>query len=122
MATGIFCTVAEVQRKTGVNASAVSNTEAYIDDFTAQAESYINVVSCYNWSDAYATLNVDVKGILKLAASNLAAIFVLNYDPSTMSSREYETRIDILTAFFNKAMQQIKEQAAIKFIKDPTAA
>ena len=70
---GIFATTAEVIRKCGVDASAVSATEAYINDFITQAESLINADVSFNFSDAYAGLDVDVKGILKLAASAKAA-------------------------------------------------
>ena len=94
---GIFATTAEVQRKVGANASATSNTEAYINDFMTQAESFINVATRYNWSDAYSGLNVDVKGILKEAASNLAAMYVIIYDMSGFTSRtEAETMLDVL--------------------------
>lgn len=116
--TGIFATTAEVQRKVGANASATSNVEAYINQFMTEAESYINVVSGYNWSDNYSALNVDVKGILKMAASNIAAVMVLNYDPSVVSAREFESRIDVMTFWFNKAMVQLKEPSVIKFMKD----
>ena len=97
MATGIFCSVAEVQRKAGANASATSNVETYIDDFTAQAESFINVATRKNWSDDYAALNDDVKSILKEAASNLAAMYVIQFDMSGFTSRtEAETMLDVL--------------------------
>jgi len=118
MATGIFCSVADVQKFVGANASTVSNTEAYIDVYTSCAESYINAVTGKNFSDTYASLNADKKGILKLAASCWTAIMVLNYDPTEMSAREFETRIDVLTMLFNKAMQQLKEPSVIKFVSD----
>lgn len=95
--TGIFATTAEVQRKIGANVSSTANAEAYINDFMTQAESEINVATGYNWSDGYAALNVDVKGLLKEAASNLAAMYVINYDLSGFSQmREAETRLDML--------------------------
>lgn len=94
---GIFATTAEVQRKAGIGASAVSNVEAYINDYMTQAESFINVLTGKNWSDAYTGLNVDKKGILKEAASNLAAIYVLQYDTSGITrQREAENRMNIL--------------------------
>ena len=95
--TGIFATTAEVQRKAGANASSTANVEAYINDFMTQAESFINTATTYNWSDAYATLNADVKGILKEIASNLAAMYVIQYDMSGFTSRsEAETMLDVL--------------------------
>jgi curli biogenesis system outer membrane secretion channel CsgG len=95
--TGIFATTAEVQRKAGANASATSKAEAYVNDYMTQVESFINVVTRYNWSDAYSTLNVDVKGILKEVASNLAAIYVIQFDMSGFTSRvEAEDMVNIL--------------------------
>lgn len=95
--TGIFATTAEVQRKAGANASATANSEAYINDFISQAESVINVMTRYNWSDNYASLNDDAKGILKEVASNLAAIYIIQYDMSGYTSRiEAEDMVNIL--------------------------
>ena|SRR3990167_8348208 len=103
--TGIFATTAEVQRKAGANASATSKAEAYVNDYMTQVESYINAVTRNNWSDVYTTLNVDVKGILKEAASNLAAIYVIEYDMSGFTTRsEAESMINIL---FSRAVDCI---------------
>lgn len=95
--TGIFATTAEVERKAGANASATSKAEAYVNDYMTQVESQINSLTRYNWSDAYTALNVDVKGILKEVASNLAAIYVIQYDMSGYTSRiEAEDMINVL--------------------------
>lgn len=107
--TGIFATTTEVQYKVGANASSTANVEAYINSFMTQAESIINALSQYNWSDVYSTLNVDVKGILKDAASNLAAIYVINYDMSGMQLREAETRLDILWNGFIRDIELLKD-------------
>ena len=95
--TGIFATTAEVERKAGANASATSSAEAYVNDYMTQVESEINVATRHNWSDAYSGLNVDTKGILKEVASNLAAIYVIQYDMSGFTSRvEAEDMINVL--------------------------
>jgi len=95
--SGIFCTTAEVERKAGAGASATSKAEAYTNDYVSQAESVINVVTRFNWSDAYSGLNADVKGLLKQVASDLAAIYVISYDLSGYTSRvEAEDMINIL--------------------------
>lgn len=85
--TGIFATTAEVQYKAGSGASATSKAEGYINSFMTQVESQINCVTRKNWSDAYSGLNADVKGLLKEVASNLAAIYVIQYDMSGYASR-----------------------------------
>ena len=95
--TGIFATTAEVQYKAGANASATSKAEAYVNSFMTQAESFINAYCRYNFSDNYSTLNVDVKGTLKEIASNLAAIYVIQYDMSGFTTRgEAEDMINVL--------------------------
>jgi len=120
--TGIFATTAEVQRKIGINASTTSNVEAYINDFISQAESYINAASRKNWSDEYTGLNADIKGILKEAASNLAAIYVLNYDLGTISAAtsraEAEDRITILWERFQQCIEVLKEIGTTKFLSE----
>ena len=118
---GIFATTAEVQRKVGANASATSNVEAYINDFMTQAESYINVLCGFNFSDTYATLNVDVKAILKEAASNIAAIYVINYDIGAIaaitSRTEAEDRIMVMWERAEKCIELLQQKTKIDFIK-----
>lgn len=109
----IFATTAEVARKAGDNASATSVAVAYVDDFMTQVESFINSATRYNWSDAYAGLDVDVKGVLKECASDLAAIYVLNYKPSgddgKMSRVEYEDRVNTLKDNALRALSILRE-------------
>lgn len=114
--TGIFCTTAEVSRKAGANASTVSNTEAYINDYVTQAESFINSHTRFNWSDVYSTLDVDVKGVLKECASNIAATYVINYDLSGYSQREVETMLDVLNNAINRGLSRLKDIAVQTFI------
>jgi len=115
--TGIFATTAEVSRKAGANASATSNVEAYINDYMTQAESYINCITRYNWSDAYSGLNVDVKGILKECASNIAASYVILYDTSGFGSLlEAQTMLDFLWDRANEGIKLLKLQVEQEFI------
>ena len=116
MAT-IFCTTAEVERKAGANCSAVSKAAAYTDDYISQAESNINSMCRYNFSDNYATLNVDVKGILKQIASDLAAIYVISYDMSGFSSRvEAEDMINVLRDSALRGMSILRDKKVQDFI------
>ena len=98
--TGIFATTAEILRKAGDNASTDASAEAYTNDFIAQIESRINVLARFNFSDAYTTVNADFKALLKEAATNFAAIYILNYKPlgqdGLMSRIEYEDRVNVL--------------------------
>lgn len=114
--TGIFATTAEVSRKVGANASATSNAEAYINDFMTQAESEINVATRKNWSDAYSALNVDVKGILKEAASNLAAIYVIQFDMSAANRVEMEDRINVLRDSYLRCISILRDLKTREFM------
>ena len=117
--TGIFATTAEVARKAGANASATSVAEAYVNDYMTQAESFINVMCRYNFSDAYAGLNADVKGLLKEAASNLAAIYVIQYDMSGFTSRiEAEDMINVLRDAFLRAISLLRDKKAQEFMRN----
>lgn len=116
--TGIFCTGAEVLRKAGDGASATSITEAYTNDFIAQAESFINVATRTNFSDSYGALNADVKLILKEAASDLAAIYVINYDLDNFASlAQVQTRLDVLRDSFDRALKILMETKHTDFIE-----
>jgi hypothetical protein len=117
--TGIFATTAEVSRKAGANASGTSNTEAYINDYMTQVESLINCTCRYNFSDNYSTLNIDVKNILKEIASNLAAIYVIQFDMSGFTSRiEAEDMINILRDAALRGLSILRDQKVVTFIND----
>lgn len=115
--TGIFCTTAEVERKAGAGCSAVSKAEAYVNDYVTQAESTINSMCRYNYSDKYAALNADVKGILKGVASDLAAIYVIQYDMSGFTTRtEAEDMINVLRDSALRGMSILRDKNVQTFV------
>jgi hypothetical protein len=115
--TGIFATMAEVQYKAGANASATSKAEAYVNSYMTQAESLINSICRYNFSDNYAALNADVRGILKEVASNIAAIYVISYDMSGFTSRiEAEDMINILRDGALRGLSVLRDKKTQDFI------
>jgi len=115
--TGIFCTTLEVQYKTGAGASATANVEAYINSYVGQAESTINVASRYNFSDNYSTLNADTKKILTQIASDLAAIYVIQFDMSGYDSRtEAEDMINILRDAALRGISILRDKKQQEFI------
>ena len=94
--TGIFATSDEILVKAGENYDT-SITEARINNLCSQVESYINSATRYNWSDDYAGLNADVKGILTLIESNLVAAYIISFNMSGFTSRqEAEDMITLL--------------------------
>lgn len=117
--TGIFTNRTEVLRMAGANASSVSTAEAYTNDFITQAESLINAQTRTNWSDLYSSLNVDVKGILKMAAACWSAMAVINYDMSGFTSRvEAETMLDVLRDRFVQCMKTLDDANVRQFVED----
>ena len=117
--TGIFCTTAEVERKAGANCSATSKAEAYTNDYVSQAESHINCLCRYNFSDNYAALNADVKSLLKEIASNLAAIYVIQYDMSGFTTRiEAEDMINILRDAALRGLSILRDKKVQDFVNN----
>lgn len=115
--TGIFATTSEIQNKAGANASATSKAEAYTNDYVSQAESLINTICRYNFTDNFAALNADTKGVLKEVASNVAAIYVIQYDMSGFSSRvEAEDMINILRDAALRGLSVLKDRKVVDFI------
>ena len=115
---GTFATNAEVLRKAGAGASSTATAEAYTNDFIKQAESYINVMCRYNFTDNYAGLNEDVKLILKEAASNIAAMYCISYDMSGFTSRtEAETMLDFLRDAANRCLKLLADTVSVTYMK-----
>ena len=105
--TTTLATNGNVILKAGLNASVL--TDAQYTELINQAECQINVESEYNWNDAYGTLNVDVKYLLTLAASNLAAIYLINYDPNAWGLATAQTKLDVLWDGYVDAIKLLRE-------------
>jgi predicted RNA-binding Zn ribbon-like protein len=115
--TGIFTNGTEVARKAGAGANSTATAEVYTNDFIIQAESLINNICRYNFSDNYSSLNSDTRELLKLAASNIAAMYVINYDMSGYTNnREAETMQDFLWAAAQRAMALLRDKKRQTFI------
>ena len=115
--SGLFATSDEILVKAG-KAYDTGITEARINTLCLEVESYINSVSRYNWSDAYAGLNVDVKHLLSMLESDLVAMYIINYNMSVYASRsEAETMLNALRDRVSSAVKLIKEEANKRFIQ-----
>ena len=118
----IFCSQIEMLMKAGANvngvvSAATDTTFVYSNAFIGQAESLINVATRTNWSDLYTALNVDLKGILTEACSNLAAIYCIQYDMSGFTSRsEAESMINVLRDGALRAISILKDIKAQDFV------
>ena len=94
---GIWTKNVDIQARAGTKANATSKATAATDVYVLEIESLVNVLTRHNWSDNYASLNADVKHILKLVTSNMCAIIVIQWDMSGFTSRiEAEDMINVL--------------------------
>ncbi len=115
--TGTFCSGSEVLQKAGSGASTTSDNEEYTNNFIKQAESWINCATRKNYSDSYSGLNADVKNLLKECASNLAAIYVINYDIGGYTSRtEAEFMINVLKTRADEIIEMLVDKKVETFI------
>jgi hypothetical protein len=115
---GTLCQSGAALFKAGANVSTAL-VEADYDFAILQAEGQINTISRYNWIDAFSGLNVDVKFILEEVCSNLAAIYLINYDMSGYNSRaEAQTMMDVLRDRAEKGLSLIKDIKQQDFINN----
>lgn len=115
--TGIFCTEAEMQFKAGENRDVTGDTEANHNQIAAEVESFINSTCRYNFSDSYSSMSADVRAILKEAASNLCAVYLIQYNMAGYSSRiEAEDMVNILLSRFNACIEILKDQKLVTYL------
>ena len=103
--------------KAGANVSSVL-IDPDINQFINEAESYVNIQTRFNWTDAYGSLNDDVKQILNETVSNLAAIYVINYDPDAIGRSTAVSKINVLWDRVQKNIQFLKNTEKTDFVKD----
>ena len=115
--TGIFATSDEILVKAGEDYDT-GITEARINALCLQAESRINCECNKNWSDAYAGLNADVKGLLSEAESNLVAAYIVMYKSSAYSGglKEAQSIVDYLMYAYNAIIKCLRDQITRDFM------
>jgi len=114
---GIWTKNADILAKAGANANAIAKATAATDVYVLEIESMVNVMTRYNWSDAYAGLNADTKHLLKEITSNLCAINVIQWDMSGFTSRtEAEDMINVLRDVALRDLSILRDKKAQDFI------
>ena len=114
---GIYTKNADIQARAGTKANSTSKAVAATDVYVLNVESLINSLTSYNWSDAYSSLNADVKGILTDAGASYCAMIVIMWDMSGFTSRaEAETMLDLLRDNFERDIQILKDKRIQDFI------
>jgi hypothetical protein len=114
--TGIFASKAEIDVHVGELVDATGYTEVNINFSCLHAESFINVLCKYNFSDKYSTLNADVRGILSEMEALWVAIDFIKYNMAGYTSRqEAETLININWAKFWALAAILQEQDHVTY-------
>lgn len=102
-----LCTSGAMVTQAGANVSSTAKTSgAILEQFSSQAEGYINGMTRYDWVGNYGNIGTNFKPILADASACLGAMYLASYDPSGYTSRgEYE---DIVNVCYDRAMNAIK--------------
>ena len=114
---GIYIKNADIQARAGINANATSKATAATDVYVLDIESTINAMTMYNWSDNYAGLNIDVKGILTDVGASMCAVIVVTSDPSGYTSLDEAIFIvNVLNNSINRGLMNLRVIAKRDFI------
>lgn len=124
--TGIYVSsLLEFQYKCGAGCSATSKAEAYANSFIQQAESIINVMTRKVHAvdtTAFTALPSTTKYLLTDAASNLAAIYAIQFDmKASFTSRiEAEDMVNILRDGFLRDISILRDKKMQNFLATGT--
>lgn len=120
VSAGTFCDEADVAMLVKNKSADIDNGDtAETDFYIVNAESVINCVCRYNFTDTYASLNGDVKEILRETAAKLAAIDCITYDMSGFTSRvEAEDMINVFRDTILRNLAILRDKKVQEFIHD----
>lgn len=114
---GIYTKNADIVARAGTNANATAVATAATDIYVLNVESFINSATRFNWSDAFAGLNADTKGILTETGACLCAIYVIQWDMAGFTSRvEAEDMINILRDIALRNISILRDKKVQDFI------
>lgn len=112
---GTLCLSGAAVFKAGANKSTAL-VEADYDYAILQAESAILAATRYNWIDNYGTLNVDVKYILEQLCSDIAGMYLINYDPTTYGNETATIKLDFLRDSIMRNLSILRDKKTQDFI------
>ena len=115
--SGAFATKAQCDAKAGEFVDATGWTEANINDWNLIAESRINAECEHNYTDDFAGLDSDVKYLLSDAASNLVAIYGINYNPTITQIGVIETMLNTLRDHYMQCIKLLKNKEVQAFME-----
>lgn len=108
---GITATEAQIDQKSGANVST-SYTDVMKTQALLQAESYLNAITGFNWSDWYATTpNVDVKYIITMYTASWVASEAINYDLDAVGRGAANLMLNKLANDMRQALETLKDKS-----------
>ena len=117
--TGITATEAQIDQLAGANI-ATAWTDTMKTESLLFWENQLNIETEYNWSDAFGSLNVDVKSAVTLYTASGVAQDAINYDSDAIGQSTAELRLDKLESNIRKALKAIKEKSKQAWAVDVT--
>jgi hypothetical protein len=114
--TSILTTENDIDAKAGLDASA-SYTETMKNGSVLRGESMVNDFARFNFSDAYAALNADVKYLISDVVSSFVAMEWIAYDMAAYQSRSIAAdMVNRLRDTMNKNLSILMEMKQKDFI------
>ena len=118
--TGITATEAEIDQRIGSGADT-NYTDTMKTAALLAAESTVNAVCRYNYSDKYATMNVDVRYIITEVTASLVAIEGIKYNMlglagTAINRIEAEDRVNILRDAVLRNLSILRDKRVQEFI------
>lgn len=106
-----LCSSGAIVIKAGKNVDSTGSTSGVIlEQFSDEAEAFINATTRYDWVANYSSIGTNFKQILADAASALAASYLVAYDMSGYTNRgEAEDVINILHDRATRAIAILKD-------------
>lgn len=119
--TSTFCTSGAAIIKAGSKVNSFFNLSGgAVENLINQAESLINVSCRENFITNYATLSSDVKKILEEVASDLTAVYIIQYDMSGANIIYAEDKISVLRDAALRGISILRDKKAQDFINNAT--
>lgn len=115
-----YALATEMVYKAGANVNATAVANAYTLAFGLMAESVINAASGFDWSAWYTSYSATYPHVAHLlvdAATNLGAIYIINYDMSgLLNIQEAVSRINVLYAAYLNDLALLKDEKSKDFV------
>jgi hypothetical protein len=108
-----LCTSGAIVNRAGLYVNPNAKVSgAILEQFSDDAEGYINGATRYDWVANYSSVGTNFKNMLATAASCLAAIDLISYDKSGYTNlAEADNMVNVL---YDRAMNAIKYLADSK--------